>query len=282
MGTLVKRGSTVLWTSGFVAGFVLTVGAIYFYIGQIFAAAAAVGALALPLMRLLFPHRFERTAPFIRGIFSRNRTAAAATILIWLCFVGILVAAGELVLSPFVEHHQLRSEPKTLTRDTIRQLVVNRGLFDSHLNPSGRGITNLFSRFDINAAEVIRDKSTGLMWEYSKVERFVSYSDAEAHIPKLNNKKWGNFQDWRLPTIEEAYSILEPTPKKIDKYTLHLNPILGESHPFIWTADFDPDQNEPWVVSYLTGDTIVNVTNNITRKYEFAVRAVRSTRRASK
>lgn len=175
----------------------------------------------------------------------------------------------------FVEHHNFRSEPKKLTLETIKQFVVNKRLFDSHMNPTGKGITNLFNKQDVPNGKVVIDKSTGLMWEDSKVERFIHYSNAKDHVVKLNKEKWAGFQNWRLPTIEEAYSILEPTARKIDRYSLHLDPELGESYPFIWTSDINPDMMEPWVLSYLTGDIIVGVTNNITREYKFAVRAIR-------
>lgn len=271
-----ERKLTVLWTSIFVAGFVSTVAAIYLYVDHVFAAVATVGGLTLPLIRFLFPRLAQRTNPIIRGVFSRPWRSATAAIVIWTCFVGILIATGDLIIAPFVERHQFRNEPKTLTRGTIKQLVVNKGFFDQNLNRTGTGVTNLFDRQELTDDLVIIDRSTGLMWEYCQLEQFVEYSEAITHVEKMNTERLGGFQNWRLPTIEEAYSILETDPVKIDRYTLHLDPKNGELCPFIWTSDWDPKEDEPWVVSYLTGDALVSVTNNITRENKFSVRAVRS------
>ena len=96
------------------------------------------------------------------------------------------------------------------------------------------------------------------------------------HISNLNRLGYAGHEDWRLPTLEEAYSLLEPEKITIDRLSLHIDPILGEAYPFIWTSDQDPDRDEPWVLSYMSGDAVVNVTNNITREYKFSVRAVRT------
>jgi hypothetical protein len=198
-------------------------------------------------------------------------------VVIWLCFFGVLVGAGDLVLAPFVKTWALRDKPEVLTQNTIKQLVMNKGFFDSNLNPSGRGVTNLLSRRKIGKSTVVVDDATNLMWEYCSSDNFVEFGEAEKHIEELNIVKHAGFANWRIPTLEEAYSILEAKPRKIDRYTLHIEEELGEKCPFIWTSDREPDADrEPWVVSYLTGDSIVSVTNNITREYTFSARAVRS------
>ncbi|OBT15553.1 hypothetical protein A9264_12870 [Vibrio sp. UCD-FRSSP16_10] len=56
----------------------------------------------------------------------------------------------------------------------------------------------------IGNGEVIEDKNTGLMWQQSVADK-VSYSDAINNASTINI---GGYDDWRLPTIKELYSLI--------------------------------------------------------------------------
>ena len=52
----------------------------------------------------------------------------------------------------------------------------------------------------------------------------------------LNAGGHAGYRDWRLPTAEEAASLMEKTP--IDGR--HIDPVFGRGVNFIWTADRTP------------------------------------------
>jgi hypothetical protein len=69
-----------------------------------------------------------------------------------------------------------------------------------------------------NAA--VFDKETGLVWERSPST--VTYTPSEAHS-HCNTLLLGNRFGWRLPTIQELASLMDPT---------QANPALNSGHPF--------------------------------------------------
>jgi len=69
-----------------------------------------------------------------------------------------------------------------------------------------------------NAA--VFDKETGLVWEQSPSTVTFNPSEAHAHC---NTALVGNRFGWRLPTIQELASLIDPT---------QANPALNSGHPF--------------------------------------------------
>jgi hypothetical protein len=64
----------------------------------------------------------------------------------------------------------------------------------------------------------VRDNITGLTWQRSpdtdrdgKLTRpdKLTFAQAQAMPAKLNSEKFGGFEDWRLPTIKELYSLFD-------------------------------------------------------------------------
>jgi hypothetical protein len=81
-----------------------------------------------------------------------------------------------------------------------------------------------FNRFQVltqfgNAA--VFDGETGLVWEQSPEINAQNWLNAQA---RCNTKTVGNRQGWRLPTVQELASLLEPT--------VRFRPTLPPAHPF--------------------------------------------------
>jgi hypothetical protein len=51
---------------------------------------------------------------------------------------------------------------------------------------------------------VVVDTLTGLMWQQSGSKKVKSYKEAKEYIKKLNKKQFAGYNNWRLPTLEEA------------------------------------------------------------------------------
>lgn len=56
--------------------------------------------------------------------------------------------------------------------------------------------------------QTVRDNVTGLIWDNQNPSPVVKRTDIEDIIKSMNDSKYGGFIDWRLPTINELYSIV--------------------------------------------------------------------------
>lgn len=88
------------------------------------------------------------------------------------------------------------------------QMIKANNFFDSRLNPTGTGIENEFylQRDD----GIVFDAATGLTWQRSGSEMYFEYEDAQGYIQTLNSQSFGGYADWRLPTLREAMTLMEP------------------------------------------------------------------------
>ena len=72
-------------------------------------------------------------------------------------------------------------------------------------------IQHLYEVKTINDDKVVIDHATGLMWHQSGSERYLAWRRAIRWVEDLNVKAYAGYNDWRMPTLEEAALLLEPT-----------------------------------------------------------------------
>ena len=111
-------------------------------------------------------------------------------------------------------------------------------------NPDGKGIQHQYEKQ--HDSEVVFDGATGLYWQQSGSSNHMVYKDAVKYIEQLNREKYAGFTDWRLPTLEEALSLMEATQKHGD---LYLDPVFDKTQYYIWTVDKTP-AGGVWVVNF--------------------------------
>jgi len=96
----------------------------------------------------------------------------------------------------------------------------------------------------------------------------VTFKKIPKYIQQLNRNRYAGFVDWRLPTLEEAMSLVEPKARgglNIDEIFFHMGLDL-----FNWTADKNGDK--VWFVNYSDGLCWDEDWHNV--ETGFAVRAV--------
>ncbi len=82
--------------------------------------------------------------------------------------------------------------------------------------------------------DVVVDYATGLVWQKSGSDERLTYKAAQTYIEKLNRQRFVGYNDWRLPTIEELMSLLEPKTKS---HGLYINPLFDAKQTWCWSAD---------------------------------------------
>ena len=124
---------------------------------------------------------------------------------------------------------KLRNSPQKLNKKDIETVVKNCNFFDKELNEKG----DFPNDFVDNGDGTVTDRATGLMWEQKGSKKEKSHYYAKKHVKSLNKKKFAGYDDWRTPTVEELYSLLEPNTNK----QLYINPVFATKAYHCWSTD---------------------------------------------
>jgi len=143
----------------------------------------------------------------------------------------------------------LRKTLTMLSGEQVMAMLAEKNFYDGRRNEDGKGITHNYVEQSLNGNKMVIDKTTGLMWQQSGSSETMTYDKAENYIRDLNHQSFARFADWRLPTLEEAMSLMEPQEKNGD---LYINPVFGKNQRYIWTADKASDSTA-WVVYFNYG-----------------------------
>lgn len=154
---------------------------------------------------------------------------------------------------------KFRSIPRVLSYEKVKAMLKNHNFFCSknewsreHCNPHGSGFDNKFEKK--NSSQVVYDHATGLMWQQFGSDGFMTYRKAMDYIRKLNDEQFAGYSDWRLPTLEEAMSLMETTEK--DGYLffdlMYIDQLFDQTQRWIWTSDLY-DNTSAWMVTYYYG-----------------------------
>jgi len=184
----------------------------------------------------------------------------------------------------------LRSEKQTISVDEAKVMVVTHNFFREGWNAGGKGLTHQYETKAVQNVLVVVDHASGLMWQRGgSGERNGlqgDRKDADEYVRGLNAKKYAGFDDWRLPTLEEAMSLMTPPEKgQPGEVTDGDHTVKGVEHidaafensaaPILWTADLQSPMRG-WVIYFWDG-----ICNLESLNFNAWVRAVRSLKSAN-
>jgi len=171
----------------------------------------------------------------------------------------------------------LRVDPATLSNDTVVQMIRKYGFNHPadwskyELSPSITG--NFQHEYELrssNAINVVIDYATDLMWQQSGTIDPMTWRNAHEYIYKLNSERYAGYSGWRLPTIEELASLLEPAKQNAN---LYIAPVFGTTQLWCWSADKAVSSNNAaWYVSFSSGGIQQHDPDNLA--FILAVRSI--------
>lgn len=163
---------------------------------------------------------------------------------------------------------QLRRTPEKLSPGAATALVVRMGFHEARRNPTGRGPDHRYRIEPIGDCVVVVDDALGLMWERDGAGP-MTFGEARIYPDRLNAERRAGYGDWRLPTVEEAMALVEPTPAQ-DGFSF--DPAFDRHANYVWISDQATD-DRAWMVRYHGAELVQEPV-----EFNAMVRAVRSLR----
>ena len=92
-----------------------------------------------------------------------------------------------------------------------------------------------------NDGLTVKDEVTGLTWQKSYDSGIYYWAATQTVVNNLNKQNYGGYNDWRLPTIKELYSLWNGSigwPYIDTQYfTINYNSEEDLSHAIFWSSD---------------------------------------------
>jgi hypothetical protein len=154
-----------------------------------------------------------------------------------------------------------RQVPSIPKKDFIQQ--NKRGYFGFST------INNIYGLESIDGDKVVVDNATGLMWHQFGTRKYMKYKNVKKWLKNLNSKEYAGYNDWRLPTVEEALALLESNKSN----GLYIDSVFSNKQRWIWTGDRNGSEcgwGVNFILGYLSWD---NYNRNV--KYVRPVRSVK-------
>ena len=169
----------------------------------------------------------------------RKRTTATVV------FVAMILA---LVAVLAIKTNRGGSGSLKLDSDQVKTMIKRHNYFDRIWNKYGH-FNNLFEKKIVGSRLVIVDAATGLMWYFSGSKRPMKHERISGWMEWFNKRQFAGYGDWRLPTLEEAATLLTGSGQHD---SLHIDSLFSRTQKHIWTSNLY-GRNGAWVVRFDEG-----------------------------
>jgi hypothetical protein len=127
----------------------------------------------------------------------------------------------------------LRKFPKSCSEDDVNRMLKRYNFYAINRNEKGI-FNNTLETGTIRNDKVIISHNTGLMWHQSGSIQPIEWYKGDEWVSELNGDAYAGYSDWRLPTVEEAASLLKVRENNTD---LLIDPYFSSQQASIWTCD---------------------------------------------
>lgn len=137
-----------------------------------------------------------------------------------------------------------------LQTEQVKAMLKQRGFSDRNWHKEGKGIPHLYLPCQRQGEKLVIDYATGLTWQQSGSSNHITFAAAEEYVREMNSRRFAGFSDWRLPTLEEAMSLMEREKKNGE---LFIDSVFDRTQRWIWTGD-KSSGSSCWVAFFYDGN----------------------------
>jgi len=163
----------------------------------------------------------------------------------WLLILVVFILSCSTDHQSSESKSELRSHFRNLSITEVKMMIIEKGLFDKYWNKSGN-FENHFELQEIKNDKVIVDHASGLIWHQSGSEDFLNLTEASEWLNNLNRNNYAEINTWRLPTLEEALSLMENQKMNGNFY---IDPVFDTWQWCILTGD-SLGLTKSWLVAF--------------------------------
>ena len=157
-------------------------------------------------------------------------------------------------------------------------MVQEKNLFHKNWNKHSAGVLNNYEIMTSEGKLHFSDRATGLMWSPFFSAQKITWYETLGLVMEINRSKSGGFENWRMPTLEEAMTLLDSWK---NSHGLYRDPIFDKKHPEIWTntlaqvnfVDEGFGLEKAWVVNFKNGKCEEKQVHS--KKHIFLVRSTK-------